>query len=610
MIATILYNIRQLVDGGVKDNGEEEKNDEYSFFHEVLVEFNSFLQSIIQVFVIDEVSKQKKDIQLNLPKMMDNESRQNAKRRLNLLDLIFSFVTLKESLGMERATLIGLMAKQNIDETAEDEKRDKSRARLNLIVNDLVMVVEEQHRIMSDLQKQSGIDIDICEGGKDRDSSTVLDAPPPPVLDPQMQQPDDNYSTLLRLVGESIVPSDTMSTVQTHLTLDFDITSFQQSMTMDSFWINITCYMDRLHTMELFLLEELENCEGGFENLDLLSLSGGSPQHLSAPSTSSPSRPKDIERWEISLYDVEFHKRIGRGSAGTTYKGTYCNQEVAIKVASTSDMGLEGWQSELASLQKLHHVNIIRFFGAIYNQSPLTYCLVLEYCNGGDLSEALLRSTPPKFFSNVSSGVANALFYLHKNNFLHRDIKPANVLISGELQSGSFIVKLTDFGLAVKVQNASVSEKQELTAETGTYRYMSPEVIRHEKYDYAADVFSFGLVMWETITREKPFLFKGPIEAAAAVAIEGQRPPFPDDTPQAVKDLIESCWAEKPGDRMDVESIIKCIDELDNNMVVDSWLSHPPGHQVYAPTTTPRHPPININKVQKKKTPWLFRKKN
>ena len=143
-----MYNIRRLVDGGVKDKGEEEKNDEYSFFHEVLVEFNSFLQSIIQVFVTDEVSKQKKDIQLNLPKMMDNESRQNAERQLNLLDLIFSFVKLKESLGMERATLIGLMAKQNIDETAEDEKRDKSRARLNLIVNDLVMVVEEQHRIM------------------------------------------------------------------------------------------------------------------------------------------------------------------------------------------------------------------------------------------------------------------------------------------------------------------------------------------------------------------------------------------------------------------------------------------------------------------------------
>ena len=159
-------------------------------------------------------------------------------------------------------------------------------------------------------------------------------------------------------------------------------------------------------------------------------------------------------------------------------------------------MGLEGWQAELSSLKKLHHTNIIRFFGAIFNPSPETYCLVLEYCNGGDLSEALGLNTPFNFFTTVSSGVANALYYLHRLNFLHRDIKPSNVLISGDLSSGSFVAKLTDFGLAVKIQNTSQNDKN-LTAETGTYRYMATEVIRHEQYDYAADVFSFALVMWD-----------------------------------------------------------------------------------------------------------------
>ena len=129
-----------------------------------------------------------------------------------------------------------------------------------------------------------------------------------------------------------------------------------------------------------------------------------------------------MEEWEIDLYEVEFVKRIGRGSAGTTYLGKYCQQEVAIKVAATSELGLDGWTTELTYLKKLHHVNIIRFMGCIQHTSPPTYCLVLEYCDGGDLSEALGRRTPPKFFNNVALGVAKGVSYLHKLGYMHRDV--------------------------------------------------------------------------------------------------------------------------------------------------------------------------------------------
>ena len=178
------------------------------------MEYNSFLQSIIQVFVIDEVYSRRKDIQLKINTQKENESRRNSKIELNILDLVFSFVKLKEALGMERATLTGLMA--NTSNTG---------TRLNLIINDLVMIVENQYQILSDLRKQS---LDVGEG-----SSSILDTSE---TEPKMKL-DDNHSTLFRLVQEAISPSETMRAVQDHVTKDFDIEMFQKAMSMGEFWV-------------------------------------------------------------------------------------------------------------------------------------------------------------------------------------------------------------------------------------------------------------------------------------------------------------------------------------------------------------------------------------
>jgi len=137
---------------------------------------------------------------------------------------------------------------------------------------------------------------------------------------------------------------------------------------------------------------------------------------------------------------------------------------------------------------------------------------------------------------------------------------------------------------------------------------MAPEVIRHELYDYAADLYSFGVLMWAIITHETPFAGKGPVEAAGSVALEGKRPPFPNDTPFTVKTLIENCWAEKPSERMDVECLVKCLGELGCNLVIESWLSAPAGHPVYKPALqeTPQRGIINYcAKVQQKKVSVL-----
>jgi serine/threonine protein kinase len=137
---------------------------------------------------------------------------------------------------------------------------------------------------------------------------------------------------------------------------------------------------------------------------------------------------------------------------------------------------------------------------------------------------------------------------------------------------------VTDFGVATDLNTT-----RNLTAETGTYRWMSPEVIRHEAYTQTADVYSYGVLMWQLVTREEPFADRGQIEAAVAVSMESKRPPFPSGTPPSVSSLIDIAWAENPSVRPSFEEIGELLTEIELKLSADEkrWLEAPLGHHVY-----------------------------
>ncbi|EOD32394.1 hypothetical protein EMIHUDRAFT_230951 [Emiliania huxleyi CCMP1516] len=105
------------------------------------------------------------------------------------------------------------------------------------------------------------------------------------------------------------------------------------------------------------------------------------------------------------------------------------------------------------------------------NVEQLTYCVVLEYCDGGDLHQALQRPTPPGFFLRVAGGVATGLAFLHGRGIMHRDLK-------------------------------------------------SPNVVMREAYSESADVFSLAMILFELITHTVPFSDRSALQAAVRLLIE------------------------------------------------------------------------------------------
>ncbi|KAJ9189494.1 hypothetical protein P3X46_000779 [Hevea brasiliensis] len=273
------------------------------------------------------------------------------------------------------------------------------------------------------------------------------------------------------------------------------------------------------------------------------------PEHVAIPNDGT-----DV--WEIDPNNLKFENKVASGSYGDLYKGTYCSQEVAIKVLKPeridSDMQKE-FAQEVFIMRKVRHKNVVQFIGAC--TKPPSLCIVTEFMSGGSVYDYLHKQKgvfkPPSLLK-VAIDVSKGMNYLHQNNIIHRDLKAANLLMDE-----NEVVKVADFGVArVKAQSGV------MTAETGTYRWMAPEVIEHKPYDHKADVFSFGIVLWELLTGKLPYEYLTPLQAAVGVVQKGLRPTTPKHTHPKLSELLEKCWQQDPALRPDFTEIIEILQQI------------------------------------------------
>ncbi|ONH92366.1 hypothetical protein PRUPE_8G170600 [Prunus persica] len=273
------------------------------------------------------------------------------------------------------------------------------------------------------------------------------------------------------------------------------------------------------------------------------------PTHLTIPNDGT-----DV--WEIDPRQLTFGNKVASGSCGDLYKGTYCTQEVAIKVLKpecvNSDMHKD-FAQEVYIMRKVRHKNVVQFIGAC--TKPPSLCIVTEFMSGGSVYDYLHKQKGvfklPALLK-VAIDVSKGMTYLHQNNIIHRDLKAANLLMDE-----NEVVKVADFGVARVKSQSGV-----MTAETGTYRWMAPEVIEHKPYDHKADVFSFGVVLWELLTGKLPYEYLTPLQAAVGVVQKGLRPTIPKNTHPKLVELLEKCWQQDPALRPDFSEIIEMLQPL------------------------------------------------
>ncbi|CAB4410626.1 unnamed protein product [Rhizophagus irregularis] len=272
-------------------------------------------------------------------------------------------------------------------------------------------------------------------------------------------------------------------------------------------------------------------------------------------------------RW-ISFSQFTDVKEIAKGGYGIIYKATWSNKNnknetIILKRFENSKNIGKYFLNELKSCNHCfkEYGHIIKTYGFTKDPESEDYILVMKYASNGDLHKYLQKN-----FTNITWNkqkllilydISKGLETIHNKKFMHRDFHSGNILCdSGSSYYGARRkykhddLRIGDLGLSQAVNNKSSNNEI-----YGVIPYVAPEVFNEYKFTKEADIYSFGMIMWELTTGCKPFNNVEHDHTLIYKILDGERPKITKDTPECYANLMNSCWDPDPEKRPSIKDI-------------------------------------------------------
>ncbi|XP_019848730.1 PREDICTED: uncharacterized protein LOC109580226 [Amphimedon queenslandica] len=278
-----------------------------------------------------------------------------------------------------------------------------------------------------------------------------------------------------------------------------------------------------------------------------------------------------VDEWIIPYNDLKLLEKLGSGPVAEVYKG-YWHGEVAVKrfvLPNATPKQINKFREEVAVLKKIRHENLALFMGVCLTTPNLA--IITSYCKGYTLYK-LLHYWSEAFslerLANIGRQIAQAMGYLHARGIIHKGLNTKNIFLEKRDQKEKVII--TDMGLSSLsslLYDNTTSKGGVVTFPRAQLYSLAPEIIRKisptpvvqidqepYSYNYATDVYAFGTILYELITKRFPFStdslgFAYEFEVVIFLVGHGHRQPFKGETPKKLKDIVWECWSHQPQDR-------------------------------------------------------------
>ncbi len=315
----------------------------------------------------------------------------------------------------------------------------------------------------------------------------------------------------------------------------------------------------------------------------------GAKRNFDSYDMSNSARMNEDMNLNIDFSELEVIDKIGSGAFGEIFKCRWRGTLVAAKCIKSTKIvnlwrsndlnksseknqnlaqeevqeALKDFRLETKILRSLRHPNICMLLG--YSQtdnfevmiSELMKCSLLDVFTSHMLHGTTMNRRTQIIYARH---LARGMNYLHqcKPPVIHRDLKPANLLIDF-----SGVLKISDFGLAKVRPDPKMTEKEgfRMTGETGSYRFMAPEVFRHEQYTETVDIYSFAMIFYYLVSGRPPWESLSGLDAVVKAAVEADRPILNRAWDSQISNLMQRCWDENPMGRPSFSDILKELND-------------------------------------------------